>query len=70
MLPFSDHTDWRIYGILLGFIVKPLHKFLPHVVTGTVVTTFGISLIPVGIRFVGGGVDIERTSAFGSMKTY
>ena len=52
----------------LGFIVKPLHKFLPHVVTGTVVTTLGISLIPVGIRFVGGGVDIERTAAFGSMK--
>ena len=53
---------------LLGFIVKPLRKFLPHVVTGTVVTTLGISLIPVGIKFVGGGVGLEKTPGFGSIK--
>ena len=53
---------------LLGFIVKPLRKFLPHVVTGTVVTTLGISLIPVGIKFVGGGVGLEQTPGFGSIK--
>ena len=53
---------------MLGFIVKPLRKFLPHVVTGTVVTTLGISLIPVGIKFVGGGVGLEQTPGFGSMK--
>ena len=53
---------------MLGFIVKPLRKFLPHVVTGTVVTTLGISLIPVGIKFVGGGVGLEKTPGFGSIK--
>ena len=53
---------------MLGFIVKPLRKFLPHVVTGTVVTTLGISLIPVGIKFVGGGVGLEQTPEFGSIK--
>ena len=53
---------------MLGFIVKPLRKFLPHVVTGTVVTTLGISLIPVGIKFVGGGVGLEQTPGFGSIK--
>ena len=53
---------------MLGFIVKPLRKFLPHVVTGTVVTTLGISLIPVGIKFVGGGVGLEKTPGFGSVK--
>ena len=37
---------------MLGFIVKPLRKFLPHVVTGTVVTTLGISLIPPGFGSV------------------
>lgn len=52
----------------LGFVVKPLRKFLPHVVTGTVVTTLGISLIPVGIKFVGGGVGLEKTPGFGSIK--
>ena len=53
---------------MLGFIVKPLRKVLPHVVTGTVVTTLGISLIPVGIKFVGGGVGLEKTPGFGSVK--
>ena len=53
---------------MLGFIVKPLRKFLTHVVTGTVVTTLGISLIPVGIKFVGGGVGLEKTPGFGSVK--
>ncbi|MGI5090686.1 purine permease [Treponema sp. OMZ 305] len=53
---------------MLGFIVKPIRKFLPHVVTGTVVTTLGISLIPVGIKFVGGGVGLEKTPGFGSIK--
>ncbi|MFC1239435.1 purine permease [Treponema vincentii] len=53
---------------MLGFIVKPLRKFLPHVVTGTVVTTLGISLIPIGIKFVGGGVGLEQTPEFGSIK--
>ena len=53
---------------MLGFIVKPLRKFLPHVVTGTVVTTLGISLIPVGIKFVGCGVGLEKTPGFGSIK--
>lgn len=69
MLPFSVHPFiGGLMEFMLGFIVKPLRKFLPHVVTGTVVTTLGISLIPVGIKFVGGGVGLEKTPGFGSIK--
>lgn len=39
----------------LGFCIKPLRKFFPSVVTGTVVIAIGLSLISVGIGFFGGG---------------
>lgn len=39
----------------LGFCIKPLRKFFPPVVTGTVVTAIGLSLFSVGIGFFGGG---------------
>lgn len=38
-----------------GFLIKPLRRFFPPVVTGVVVTAIGLSLIPVGIGFFGGG---------------
>lgn len=57
-----------IIEFLLGFIIKPLRKILPHVVTGTVVTTLGISLIRVGIQFVAGGVGKFKDPQFGSLK--
>ena len=39
----------------LGFLIRPLRKYFPSVVTGTVVLAIGLSLIPVGINFFGGG---------------
>ena len=36
-------------------MLKPLRKFFPSVVTGTVVTAIGLSLIGVGINSLGGG---------------
>lgn len=44
-----------IFEMLLGFALKPLRKFFPSVVTGTVVTAIGLSLISVGINSFGGG---------------
>ena len=55
-------------NFLLGFIIKPLRKILPHAVTGTVVLILGISLIGVGIQFVGGGVGMQGDPTFGSIK--
>lgn len=57
-----------ILEFLLGFIIKPLRKILPHVVTGTVVTALGISLIAVGIQFIAGGVGSFDDPEFGSLR--
>lgn len=41
---------------VLGFCLKPLRRFFPAVVTGTVVLSIGLSLISVGVQsFAGGG---------------
>ena len=57
-----------IGGILegvLGFFLKPLRKFFPAVVTGTVVLSIGLSLISVGINSFGGG---NTAKDFGSIE--
>ena len=54
-----------ILGGLLGFFLKPLRKFFPAVVTGTVVLSIGLSLISVGINSFGGG---NSAKDFGSME--
>ena len=41
--------------VAYGSIMKPLRKFFPSVVTGTVVLSIGLSLIGVGISSFGGG---------------
>ena len=40
---------------VLGFFLKPLRRFFPAVVTGTVVLSIGLSLIGVGVGSFGGG---------------
>ena len=54
-----------IFEGVLGFFLKPLRRFFPSVVTGTVVLSIGLSLIAVGINSVGGGF---KTKDFGSME--
>ncbi len=49
----------------LGFFVRPLRKLFPPVVTGVVVLTIGISLIPVGVKYFAGGVGSPE---FGSLE--
>lgn len=41
--------------IILGFFIKPLKKLFPPVVTSLVIISIGLSLLPVGIRYFGGG---------------
>ena len=50
---------------VLGAFLKPLRKFFPAVVTGTVVLSIGLSLIGVGIASFGGGSGAED---FGSVE--
>lgn len=53
-----------ILEIILGFFIKPLRKFFPPVVTGTVVIAIGFSLIPTGVKFLAGGIG---AADFGSL---
>ncbi len=44
-----------LFETCLGFALKPLRRFFPPVVTGTVVMAIGLSLISVGVNSFGGG---------------
>ena len=54
-----------LFETVLGFFLKPLRKFFPSVVTGTVVLSIGLSLISVGINSFGGG---NSAKDFGSVE--
>ena len=54
-----------IFEGVLGFFLKPLRKYFPAVVTGTVVLSIGLSLISVGINSFGGG---NNAKDFGSLE--
>ena len=44
-----------LFETVLGAFLKPLRRFFPSVVTGTVVLAIGLSLISVGVSSFGGG---------------
>ena len=50
---------------VLGAFLKPLRRFFPAVVTGTVVLSIGLSLISVGVASFGGG---SGAADYGSME--
>lgn len=54
-----------IFETVLGSFLKPLRKFFPAVVTGTVVLSIGLSLISVGIGSFGGG---NTAADYGSLE--
>ena len=44
-----------LFEVILSFFIKPLMKFLPPLVTGTVVALIGLTLLPVSIDWAAGG---------------
>ncbi len=54
-----------LFETVLGFMLKPLRKFFPAVVTGTVVLSIGLSLIGVGVGSFGGG---SSAADYGSLE--
>mgnify|MGYP003185879105 FL=1 len=54
-----------LFETVLGAFIKPLRRFFPSVVTGTVVLSIGLSLISVGINSFGGG---NGAKDFGSLE--
>ncbi len=51
--------------IILSFFIKPLMKLFPPIVTGTVVSLIGLTLLPVSIDWAAGGVGANN---YGSLK--
>lgn len=56
-----------LFCAVLGFFLKPLRRFFPPIVTGTVVLTIGLSLLPTGIAAMAGG---NGAADFGSPKNW
>ncbi|MCQ2539286.1 MAG: purine permease [Acetatifactor sp.] len=54
-----------LFETVLGAFLKPLRKFFPSVVTGSVVLAIGLSLISVGVNSFGGG---NKAADFGSIE--
>ena len=54
-----------LFETVLGFFLRPLRKFFPAIVTGTVVLSIGLSLISVGVNSFGGG---NTAKDFGSVE--
>lgn len=54
-----------LFETVLGFLLKPLRRFFPAVVTGTVVLSIGLSLVSVGVGSFGGG---NAAADFGSLE--
>ncbi|SKC84794.1 uracil-xanthine permease family protein [Maledivibacter halophilus] len=50
--------------IIMGIFIKPLRKFFPPLVIGSVLMAIGLSLLPVGIEYFAGGAGAED---FGSL---
>ena len=54
-----------LFETVLGFLLKPLRRFFPAVVTGPVVLSIGLSLVSVGVNSFGGG---NMAADFGSIE--
>lgn len=56
-----------VFHFLLGTFIGRIRNVLPPLVTGIVVLTIGLSLIPVGIKYAAGGVPLMGKPEFGSL---
>lgn len=56
-----------IFEAILGLYMKDIRKFFPPVVTGVVVLSIGLSLLPVGIQNMAGGIG---ASDYGSISNF
>ena len=52
---FGAQLIGGLTAVVVGIFIKPLRKFFPPIVAGTVVLTIGLSLYTVALGYVGGG---------------
>ena len=55
------------FEAFLGFFLKPIRKYFPPIVTGTVLLTIGLSLLPTGINYAAGGVGSDDFGSFSNL---
>lgn len=53
---FGAEIVGGLIAIVMGFLIKRIRVFFPPLVTGTVVFTIGLSLYPVAVNYMAGGV--------------
>ena len=52
----------------LGMALPKIRRFIPPLVSGVVVTTIGLALLPVGLEYAAGGVPLKGKPEFGSFQ--
>ncbi|MEM7212847.1 MAG: nucleobase:cation symporter-2 family protein, partial [Pseudomonadota bacterium] len=57
-----------IFHALMGTVISRIRHWLPPLVTGLVVLSIGLMLIPVGIDYAAGGVPLKGKEAFGTFQ--
>ena len=57
-----------IFHFCLGRFIGKIRHWFPPLVTGLVVLTIGLSLIPVGIEYAAGGVPLKGKPGFGGFE--
>ena len=64
---FGSQIVGGLVAILFGIFLKKISPLFPPLVTGTVILSIGLSLYPVAIKYIAGGVG---SSTFGSPKNW
>lgn len=57
-----------IFHFLLGTVIGRIRHLMPPLVTGIVVLTIGLALIPVAIKYAAGGVPLQGSPEFGGIE--
>jgi xanthine permease len=56
-----------IFHFLLGTVIGRIRRWLPPLVTGTIVLLIGLALVKVGIQYAAGGVPLQGKPGFGGL---
>lgn len=64
---FGAQLVGAIVSIFVGIFIKQIRKYFPPMVAGTVVFTIGLSLYPVAINYMAGGVGAAN---YGDLKNW
>ena len=65
---FGGIVAGGIFHFCLGRFIGKIRHWFPPLVTGLVVLTIGLSLIPVGIEYAAGGVPLKGKPGFGGFE--